>query len=705
MLNLSPRALIPLWCLLVVSARASAQTNGQAVALPEVVVTATRGERPPWQTPSSLDLLGEEELRIRRPARTVPESLKLQAGTMVQKTGHGQGSPYVRGFTGFRNLFLIDGVRLNNSVFRDGPNQYWNTVDSLGISRMEFVRGPFSVLYGSDAIGGTVNALTRGAGDLAPGSDWERRVYYRYGSAENSHIARTESIGQFGNGLAGTFGFSYKDFGDLEGGKNVGTQEMTGYDEVDWDARLEYFPAENTTLVLAHQGVSIDDAWRTHKTIYGIDWEGLTVGNELRRVLDQDRRLTYLQLHRENLGGFVDELHAGVSHHLQKEERDRLRTRDRHDAQGFDVNALGAFLSLESPTDFGYLVYGAEYYRDTVDSFRHTLDGSGTVKRSAIQGPVGDDATYDTLGAYLQDEISDGKRLSLILGGRYEYARARADAVEDPATGESVSVSDDFRALVGSARALCALNEARSCNLFAGVSQGFRAPNLSDLTRLDSARTDEIETPSPDLDPEQFLSYEVGFKAQSDTFSAQLAYFFTHIRDLIVRAPTGRLVDGDNEVTKRNAGDGYLHGIELQADWRVAEEWSVFGAFTWMDGEVETYPTSDPVAAKEPIDRLMPPTGHIGLRWDNGRYWAEVSCVAASDADKLSTRDRADTSRIPPGGTPGYAVCDVRGGCRIHESLSLSLAVENLSDEDYRIHGSGINESGRNVVVAGEWTF
>ncbi len=82
-------------------------------------------------------------------------------GVIVQKTGHGQGSPFLRGFTGFRTLLLIDGIRLNNSVFRDGPNQYWNTVDPFTIGQLEIIKGPSSVLFGSDAIGGTVNVVTR----------------------------------------------------------------------------------------------------------------------------------------------------------------------------------------------------------------------------------------------------------------------------------------------------------------------------------------------------------------------------------------------------------------------------------------------------------------------------------------------------------------------------------------------------------------
>ena len=696
-------------CFVLSSAPCGGETNRVSdpdTTLPEVVVTATRDARRSKDMPYSGSVLGANALRVEGSVRTVPEALKNEPGTMVQKTAHGQGSPYIRGFTSQRNLMMIDGVRLNNSVFREGPNQYWNTVDSLSLNRIELVRGPFSSLYGSDAIGGTVNCITRGVADLRPESDWDRRLNYRYSSSENSHIARAESIGRLTEKLALTFGYTFKGFGDLEGGSDVGTQEKTGYDEMDWDAKLEYFLSDDAYLVLAHQSVDIDDAWRTHKTIYGIDWEGLLVGKELHRILDQDRDLTYLQYHQHNMDGFAEEFHAGISHHLQSEERDRLRTENRRDIQGFDVHTLGVFFSLKSTSSVGTLIYGAEYYHDEVDSFKRTLNADGSAKKTAIQGPVGDEASYDTLGVYLQDEIPVGDRFSVILGGRYEYAHADADAVEDPMTGERMSVSDDWNDVVGNARALYYLDTAKSCSAFAGVSQGFRAPNLSDLTRLGSARTDEIETPSPDLDPEDFVSYEVGVKAETEDLSAQLAYFYTSIDGMIVRTPTGRVIDDDYEVTKKNAGDGYVQGVELDAHYRFWRDLTAFGTFTWQDGEVDTYPTSEAELARGYINRLMPRTGRFGLRWDlDGKYWVEGACMIAAKADKLSTRDMADTSRIPPGGTPGYTVCDLRAGWNYNDYLALSVAVENISDEDYRVHGSGVNEAGRNFVVAMEGTF
>lgn len=676
------------------------------VELPAVVVTATRGKRVAAELPYSVGSLDARELLIEAAVRTVPESLAREPGVMVQKTAHGQGSPYLRGFTSQRTLFLIDGVRLNNSVFREGPNQYWNTVDVLALHALEVARGPFSVLYGSDAVGGTVQAVTRGAADLERGRAWQRRLYSRYSSAENSTVSRAECIGRLIGDAVLTLGNSVKDFGDLEGGAETGTQEMSGYDEYDWDAKLEYFLGEDAVLVLAHQRVDIDDAWRTHKTLYGIDWEGLSVGSELRRVLDQDRELTYLQYHEVRQTGLAEEVHAGVSRHVQSEERDRLRTEARHDVQGFDVTTLGAFVCLVSRSPVGRLTYGAEIYHDSVDSFKRSLAADGSVSSTAIQGPVGDDASYDTVGVYVQDEVDVSERLRLVLGARYDYAEADANSVEDPWSGDPMKVTGDWDDVVGTARLIYALDRRPSWHVFAGVSEGFRAPNLSDLTRFDTARTDEIETPAPGLDPEQFVAYEVGVKAGTRTLSGRLACFYTDIDGMIVRTPTGRILDGDREVTKRNAGDGFVEGLEVEARWRVTEATTLFGMFTWMDGEVDTYPTSEAVLTREPLDRLMPPTGRVGVRRTCGtRCWVEGSCTIAGKADQLSTRDRSDTSRIPEGGTPGYTVYDVRAGWDVSEALALSVGLENVADEDYRIHGSGVNEPGRNLVVAADWTF
>ena len=174
---------------------------------------------------------------------------------------------------------------------------------------------------------------------------------------------------------------------------------------------------------------------------------------------------------------------------------------------------------------------------------------------------------------------------------------------------------------------------------------------------------------------------------------------------MIIRTPTGRTIDGDNEVTKQNSGRGFVNGVELQARYRLSEAWSVFGSLTWLDGEVDTFPTSNQSVTREPLDRLMPGTAYLGGRWQPtaANYWLEGLLSMADGQDKLSTRDQADTDRIPLGGTPGYAIATLRGGWNFSDRLRLSLSFENLFNVDYRVHGSGLNEPCRNVVLTVFW--
>jgi len=681
------------------------RTNNPAVKLPDVIVTASRKAQSVLDLPYTVSSFTREDIQHYKLSRTTPEILREVPGVMVQKTGHAQGSPYIRGFTGFRTLFLIDGIRLNNSTFRDGPNQYWGTVDPYLIGSFELVKGPGSVLYGSDAIGGTVNALTASPFDLPDGKLYGGRSAYRYSTAEDSHIFRVEGRSVVDGNFGIQAGVTYKDFGDLDTGG--GQVENSGYTELDFDVKSEYRFNADTRFILAHQSVDQDDAWRTHKTIYGQSFNGTTVGNEQRRVLDQNRTLSYARFEQENIGGFIEELDVTLSYQRQEEEEYRIKKDYDRDIQCVDVDTLGAAVQALTESDYGEWIYGVEYYRDFVESSNRKYYPLGRgLKSVGIQGPVADDSAYDNLGAYLQNTIPLHDQVDLIVGGRYTYIRAEADHYEDPLSGADSSMSDHWNDLAGSARLLYRVLPEQGVSLFAGVSQGFRAPNLSDLTRLDTARSNEIETPAPHLDPEQFIAYEAGVKVVGARTSLSAAYFYTDITDMIVRAPTGRTIDGNSEVTKKNAGDGYVHGIELAGAYEFVDHWTVWGALTWIDSAVDSYPTSDPQSKREPIDRMMPLTSAAGLRWDpTGPFWIETLVMMADKQDDLADIDRRDTQRIPPGGTPGYAVFSLRGGYQLTEQFRLSAALENLGDKNYRIHGSGLNEPGRNLIVAAEYSF
>lgn len=671
----------------------------------ETVVTATAHATDAFDVPNSVTVLDEETLRSGPDARSLPNALTREPGVLLQKTGPGQSSPYIRGFTGFRTLFLVDGIRLNNSTWREGPNQYSGTVDHLGIDQLELKRGPGSVLYGSDAVGGTVNALT-----AAPSAEdgWSSRWFTRYSSAEHSLFNRLEAEGGEAGEWALRLGVTDKHFGDIRAGGETGEQPGTSYDESDYDFRLDMPLEDGLDLTIGGQHVRQDDVPRTHKTVDAKPFHGTQPGDELSRDLDQQRDLVYARLGWDGDRSVYDRAQFTLSFQRNEEDQERLRTGERAELTGFDVDTLGLLLQFESETDLGLLTWGVDLYHDSVDSYRRDYVADALVLEG-IQGPVGDDASYETFGAYVQDEIAHGP-YETILGLRWTRAAADADRVDnpnvpgaDPATpGNVITVDESWNALVGSVRTLRHVDD--DTNVYAGLSQGFRAPNLSDLT---AELTDSgIESPTPDLDPEYYLQFEIGSKTEQDGWRGDVAVYYTWIDDMIVQSPTGEFVDDVPVLSKDNVGDGSLYGIEARWECDLDPEWLLYTSTGWLNGKVDQFTdTGDEVS--KPVSRLMPWTGVLGLTWSPAHvvWWVQGDVFAADKADRLSLKDETDVERIPPGGTPGYAVVGLRAGCPLSETARMTVGLENLFDKDYRIHGSGVNEPGRSLVVTVDVRF
>ena len=680
-------------------------TQGPFVTGPETITLPLRTSESTFDVPYATTVETKEDVRERRNVRNTPDALLRLPSTVVQKTGPGQSSPFLRGFTGYHDLFLIDGVRLNNSTFRAGPNQYWNTVDAYTIGRLEISRGPHSVLWGSDAVGGTVYVVPHRRECFARGTHVNGGLFSRYATAENAWFGRVEVEGNHD-----TFGFlggvTYRDFGDIESG--AGRLPETAYRELDGDFRVDWKVSPCSLLSVAYQHVDQRDVPRTHATIHAVPFAGSAVGTDLQRDLDQERDLVYAKYAWTSSGGPFTEGHVLVSWQRQYENQERLRTAGRLDLAGFSVNAYGASVQLGRATGFGHLTFGVDAYHDEVDSYQDNFV-NGVPQAPTVQGPVGDEASYDLVGAYVQDRITHGC-WEFVPGIHFTYAHAQADEVDNPAVagsnpstpGNVIAVDEDWTALVGSVRVRYRVSP--TWNLYGGVSQAFRAPTLADLTAFET--TSVTETPSVGLDPDKYLGFELGVKTEQRRLTGALAGWYVILDDTIVRSPTGAIVNGAPEVRKDNVGDGWLWGVEAETAWRFACDWVAFGNASWMDGEVDQFDAAqNPV--RDDFDRLMPFTTLLGLRFEpqGGRFWAQAEWVHAAKADRLSFQNETDTQRIPPGGTPGYDVFHVRAGYRLRCDTDLLFAVENLTDENYRTHGSGVNEPGLNFVFGLDLRF
>lgn len=668
------------------------------------VVTASRREEFLFESSATTAVVNELSLARREAPSTTVDALRRVPGVMAQKTGPGLGSPFIRGFTGFNTAYVIDGIRLNNSVWRSGPNQYSSTVDPLSLDRFEVFKGPSSVQYGSDAVGGTVAAYTQAVdmGEAGGGTRLSGRAYYRYDSAEDSHVARTE----FGAGHEGKFGFrigaTYLNFGDLTIG---GGDELnnSNYDGRFIDAKAQFVVNDHVQVSLLYQHVRLDDIPRHHSTVDSVTFQGTTAGNNLRRNFDQDRDLIAATIHLYD-GTFFEDGWVKFGYQSQSELQDRIRANGRRDKAGFDLDTYFVASQFTSDTEIGELTYGLDLYLDQVDSFADRTNPDGTTQ-SFAQGPIGDNSRYLSFGLFIQDRIELGQWGELILGGRFQHVDVESGTVFDPITGTVTSLEDDFQSAVGTARLLVRATE--TLNVFASVGTAFRAPNLSDLTRLTSARSNEIEVPSPGLSSEYYVGFEVGARYYTQPFQAEVALFHTILIDAIDRRPTGQVLDNEFVVIKDNVGDGYLQGVEVQAVWRFADDFALSGQLTYIDGEADTFPTSEDNIEREPVSRLMPLTARLALDWTPAGtgFRARAEVEIADNQDDLTTRDQGDTQRIPPNGTPGYTIYNLFLGYDLDPKRSVFLNVLNISDKEYRIHGSGSQEPGFGVRAGFDLRF
>jgi hemoglobin/transferrin/lactoferrin receptor protein len=683
--------MVPL-CLCLVFSPAEGALN----VIKPLLVSDTRPEPSLADGPFSLETLTKEEME-KRLVRSLPEALAEVPGVLVQKTANGQGSPYLRGFTGYRTLALIDGVRYNNSVYRDGPNEYFSLIDLHTLDRIELLAGPSSVQYGSDAIGGTLLLHTDSSGFMSESAGeffTHGSQFYRFSSAEQSHVSRTTAEMGEGGVWGLILGYTAEQFGDVDAAK-IGRQSRTGYDQNGFDARYDFQISDPWRLTLNHQDSAQDDVWRTHSTVFAKPFAGTAIGTDLRRLKDLSHSIDYAKLSGRDLLGVIEEADFTLSYQTWKEDGDRIRKNGTRTLESFDSEMLGMNLQFKSGIPFGQLIYGADTYQDRVDSARSDFRPDGTLDRIRIQGPIGDDATYTAFGTYLQGIFPLGTRTEIIAGSRFTHTTAEIGKFEDPATGLAAAFEDGWNDVSSSLRLSYALME--TCKLWGGISQSFRAPNIGDLSRYGDSRSDETEIAATTLEPEHFLTYEIGLKRDAGPFKSTSTVYFTKIKDYIASTPTGNVIGGLREVTKRNSGSGGVFGIELTGGYQLDEAWSVHGNLTYLRGDLETFATASSFQAiNEPLSRVQPLIANVSLRWDspNQTWWGELAGTFADKADRLSSGDRLDTQRIPPGGTPGYALISLSGGYTFNDHFRASFALENLLDQAYRTHGSGSNEPG-----------
>ena len=638
--------------------------------LSEVVITANRFGSVRINTPEAIKVADKLTISENQ-LRTAPEALSLMPGVFVQKTNHGGGSPFVRGLTGNQTLLLIDGIRLSNSTTRYGPNQYFNTIDVFSIEKMEVLRGSGSVQYGSDAIGGTIQAFSHQLRTTEK-SEWGSSLLTRFATHGMEQSFRA-GVKYSNSKMAIRSGITWRNFGDIIGGDTTGIQSPTGYREFDYDLKGEIYLNEKTSATILYQDVNQKNVPVYHKVVL----EDYSIN----RMDPQKRKLAYLKVDRELNKGLFKSLSATASYQYSKEGREMQKNgastlsieNDRVCSLGFSAESV-----LETPEIWSGII-GFEIYNDRVSSTRADKNlSSGTLTEK--RGLYPDGSVMTSLAGFTVNSIDLGNWI-ITAGARLNTYVIKVD---DEVLGLTKLTPS---ALVGNLALLRKLTG--TSNLFTSLNTGFRAPNIDDLGTLGIVDF-RYETHNFDLKPESSVQYQLGYKYQDRKIRGEVFIYHNQLYNLITRSRVGeQYIEGYPVYQKENSDRSYIRGFEASWDYDYNQSWSFHGDVTYTYGQN--------VTKNEPVRRIPPLFGRVAAEYSVQNWMMNIEWLAAAKQSRLAQGDK-DDNRIPEGGTPGWNVFNINGSYN-WRFITVDLSLKNILNIDYRYHGSGINGFGRSLFL------
>jgi len=656
---------------------------------------------------------------------STPEALKGFMGVYVQQSAHGQASAFIRGRTGRHTLLMVDGFRLNHALFRQGPNQYLFTIDPLSVASIEVLRGGASVWLGANALAGAV--LVKGQRPpLAQVGELKLALTTQLSSADEGLVGRAEASWQPTERLG-----LYLALGGLRRGELMASGPLPERDDLPELLRLEkqvprFRADQQTQMGTGYEALSADLISR-----YRAQGYELMAGLRLYRQYDAPRTdqcpppeapetwcLSYDEQFRTHAFTWVkwrpqralsERVKLGLSYQRQHERR----SYDRVDYLNIGRDAVEVWeLRLESQSEAAKLLgararlhYGADGSYELVDSRAWDRLVRSDVTRELSRGQYIDGSSYQRGGLWSAARwawsLGEG-RLSGRLGARLSATRAESSA--DLET-ETRAVQRSWRgATYGGGLAWA---PAPSLTLLLNLEEGFAAPNLDDLTaRQLTGQGFQIENPS--LEAERSVTYELGLKLKR--WGAQLEgwLFAMELSEGIERrdaeCPELDLACRGSRTARpftliNLSEPAWITGFEQRLSLKLPHQLRIDQQLSYALGEGPS-PLANEPKERRPLSRVPPLNGRASLRWGDSRGYIAYELSWAQAATRLSFGDELD-SRIPFGGTPGYVVQRLLMGKRWPVSgVELLLALDNLADVAYRVHGSSVNGAARGLNLS-----
>ncbi|WP_223570274.1 TonB-dependent receptor [Pseudomonas sp. BF-R-26] len=692
-------------------------TSG-ALNLQQVTISATRQEQDLASVPSTVTVHTREELD-RNNVNSIKDLVRYEPGVSVGGAGQRSGlTGYnIRGIDGDRVLTQVDGVQVPDGFF-NGPYAQTNRnyVDPEIVKRVEILRGPASVLYGSSAIGGAVSYYTLDPDDIIkPGKDVGARLKTGYSSADDSWLTSGTVAGRTGEfdgllHLSQRNGHETESYGET-GGTGLNRSEANPEDVRTTNvlAKLGWNYADDSRFGLTYEHYKDDRDTNQLSAVGGPFNAGRGFGfYKSRTGNDTITRERFGLEHSFGLdSALADHIKWTLNYQIAKTDqsteeiyapsRTVLRTRETtyKDRQWvFDAQADKSFAIAN--TDHR-VTYGTTLKQNKVTGLRTgsgtclTVAGScrsiGAASAADTLTPASDfpDPTINSYSLFAQDEIS-WNNWTFLPGARYDYTQLKPHITDEflvtaDQSGNGV-VSDDTKTwhrLSPKFGTTYSFND--NYTWYGQYAEGFRTPTAKALYgRFENLSGGYQVEPNPDLKPEKSKSYETGLRGQFDAGTFDVAVFYNKYRDFI---DENAITPGYTETTfqSNNIKHATIKGLELKGRLNLDSFGAPNGLYT--QGSV-SYLHGRNDDSGEPLNSINPLTGVFGLGYDQDTYggllsWTLVKRKTRVDSTSFNTPDGTSTQFK----TPGYGVLDLAGFYKVTDDLTLNAGLYNLTDKKY----------------------
>ena len=705
--------------------------------LDEVVLSAAKWKQRKEEVSHKVVSVNQADVQFTNP-QTAADLLTNSGKVFVQKSQLGGGSPMIRGFSANRLLISVDGVRMNNAIFRSGNLQNVISIDPLSVSSTEVILGPGSTIYGSDAVGGALNFFTLRPQIAAQNSlSLTGNVMARYATASNERTSHVDISGSYQK-WAWVTSASISDFGDLrmgshgpddylrpefvvrQSGQDVvvpnpdpRVQRPTGYNQLNFLQKLAFIPNERWDFTLGLYYTTTSDYARYDRLIRYRD--GLPRSAEW-FYGPQRWFMTNLKVENRRSNSWYDKLRwVGAFQKYQESRHNRdfgnpIKTTRRETVNAYSLNAdLEKKLSPSSK-----LYYGAEFVLNEVgsDAFDFNIDEA---TRSATSTRYPDGSTWSSIAAYASYQYKPIRNFNIQAGLRYNYISARADFSENNEffgfPFERATV--DAGALTGSVGINWKPNETLQWKL--NFSTAFRAPNIDDIGKIFDSEPGLVIVPNPDLKPEYAYNGEIGVLLNFDKIKFDFSTYYTFLEDALVRRPFSLL--GEDEIVYegelsqvfaiQNAARARVYGFEAGMEAQLAPRLVLTSTLSYANGEEEL-----DSGLEAPLRHAPPLFGESHLIWSN--HQLKFDFFAAYNGE-FSFEDLAPSEQNKPflyaqdgnGNpfSPSWYTLNFRGQYQFMRGVTGSFSLENITDQRYRPYSSGIAAPGRNMIASLRYSF